>query len=878
MAFSTAKLSELQLHHSIPLRSHPSLTLLFSSPKLSFSVLRPLCSSSSLRTAEQNGRSDDRRNSRNRRYPFDEENPRRNPTSSNKSRAPSAPWLGKWPSMKPPTDADKRIVDLEKRNKVEDKVENRYIDDGDRGRSAIERIVHRLRNMGLGSDDEDEEEDGVDDNGVRWNGEEKLGDLLQRDWVRPDSLLVDDESEDTLLPWERGEDEGEEEEGRGLKKKRAKAPTLAELTIEDVELRRLRTLGMTLRERINIPKAGVTQVILENIHGEWRKSELVRLKFHETLATDMKTAHEIVEIKPVFMPSTTIFDDAGTLLITSPFAGQRRTGGLVIWRAGSVMVVYRGSNYERPSSRPQPVDRESDALFVPDVSSDDSSIIKNDDNAISTTEKREPAVMNLDHVERMTEDESEYNSLLDGLGPRFVEWWGTGVLPVDADLLPQNIPGYKTPLRLLPTGMRSRLTNAEMTNLRKLAKSLPCHFALGRNRNHQGLAAAIVKLWDKSLIVKIAVKRGIQNTNNKLMAEELKNLTGGVLLLRNKYYIVIYRGKDFVPSSVAATLAERQELTKHIQDVEEKVRSGAAGAASVGEDEGKALAGTLAEFYEAQARWGREISAEEHEKMKEEASKVKTSRVVKRIEHKLDVAQAKILRAEKLLAKIEASMIPVGPSDDQETITDEERFMFRRVGLRMKAYLPLGIRGVFDGVIENMHLHWKHRELVKLISKQKTLSFVEDTARLLEYESGGILVAIERVPKGFALIYYRGKNYQRPISLRPRNLLTKAKALKRSVAMQRHEALSQHISELERTIEQMKKEIADSKDLEDGNTWSSEDQSKFDHSSEFTQSEDEGSFMDSDSDEDEGDLNFEDDDNSEFSSVVNHDHPSNKES
>lgn len=98
-----------------------------------------------------------------------------------------------------------------------------------------------------------------------------------------------------------------------------------------------------------------------------------------------------------------------------------------------------------------------------------------------------------------------------------------------------------------------------------------------------------------------------------------------------------------------------------------------------------------------------------------------------------------------------------------------------------------GVRGVFDGVIENMHLHWKHREVVKLISKQKTLSFVQETARLLEYESGGIQVAIERVPKGYALIFYRGKNYRRPINIRPRNLLTKAKALKRAVAMQRHE-------------------------------------------------------------------------------------------
>lgn len=44
----------------------------------------------------------------------------------------------------------------------------------------------------------------------------------------------------------------------------------------------------------------------------------------------------------------------------------------------------------------------------------------------------------------------------------------------------------------------------------------------GRNRNHQGLAAAIIELWERSVVVKIAVKRGIQNTNNLLMAEEIK--------------------------------------------------------------------------------------------------------------------------------------------------------------------------------------------------------------------------------------------------------------------------------------------------------------------------------------------------------------------
>jgi hypothetical protein len=237
---------------------------------------------------------------------------------------------------------------------------------------------------------------------------------------------------------------------------------------------------------------------------------------------------------------------------------QRRTGGLVIWRAGSVMVVFRGTNYQGPPSKLQPADREGDALFVPDVSSTDSVITRSSNIATSSSEKSKLVMRITEPTENMTEEEAELNSLLDDLGPRFEEWWGTGLLPVDADLLPPKVPCYKTPFRLLPVGMRARLTNAEMTNMRKLAKALPCHFALGithllqnlhfkvpifftlyfvinlsyvgRNRNHQGLAVAILKLWEKSLVAKIAVKRGIQNTNNKLMADELKvcymHLTG----------------------------------------------------------------------------------------------------------------------------------------------------------------------------------------------------------------------------------------------------------------------------------------------------------------------------------------------------------------
>ena len=98
---------------------------------------------------------------------------------------------------------------------------------------------------------------------------------------------------------------------------------------------------------------------------------------------------------------------------------------------------------------------------------------------------------------------------------------------------------------------------------------------------------------------------------------------------------------------------------------------------------------------------------------------------------------------------------------------------------------------MFDGTVENMHLHWKHRELVKLIVKAKTFEQVKKVALALEAESGGVLVSVDKVSKGYAVIVYRGKDYRRPSTLRPKNLLTKRKALARSIELQRHEVIQQ---------------------------------------------------------------------------------------
>ena len=59
------------------------------------------------------------------------------------------------------------------------------------------------------------------------------------------------------------------------------------------------------------------------------------------------------------------------------------------------------------------------------------------------------------------------------------------------------------------------------------------------------------------------------------------------------------------------------------------------------------------------------------------------------------------------------------------------------------------------------------------------------TAKLLEAESGGMLVSVDKLKEGHTIIIYRGKNYGRPLKPGHKNLLTKREALHRSLEMQR---------------------------------------------------------------------------------------------
>ncbi|EMS47274.1 Chloroplastic group IIA intron splicing facilitator CRS1, chloroplastic [Triticum urartu] len=295
-----------------------------------------------------------------------------------------------------------------------------------------------------------------------------------------------------------------------------------------------------------------------------------------------------------------------------------------------------------------------------------------------------------------------------------------------------------------------------------------------------------------------------------------KKLTGGVMLSRNNDFVVFYRGKDFLSTELEEALLERESSMKSLQDEEQaRLNAKLSFTSSTEAFIESTVAGTLEETLEANSKYGNELDVNHVDKMTRTVEAAKHADLVRKLEWKLALAEKRIAKAKRVLGKVETALKPTEDTKPPETITDEERFMFRKLGLRMKAFLLLGRRGVFDGTIENMHLHWKYRELVKILVKAKSFADVKRTALSLEVESGGILVSVDKVSKGYAIVVFRGKDYRRPSMLRPRNLLSKRKALARSIELQRMEALSRHIGKLNRRVNQLRSELVQVEDVKD---------------------------------------------------------------
>ncbi|XP_051127724.1 CRM-domain containing factor CFM3A, chloroplastic/mitochondrial-like [Andrographis paniculata] len=716
---------------------------------------------------------------------------------SNRGISSRSSWLDNWNATSKPHGRRKpqEAINYRNRGDVSSSDAEEGTSTSTRG-STMERIVEKLKKFGYIEDvdgDKNREMSGMVEKGSIediFRVEEGLlpnaNGGFSEEFPFGDENVVAVGNGEVRFPWEKS-DANVPKPSVDSRRRRS----LAELTLPESERRRLTNLALRVKNKTKVGGGGVSQEVVEMIREKWKSSEVVRLKIEGAPALNMKRIHDILE---------------------------RKTGGLVIWRSGTSVALYRGATYEDPTkkSKKRVFKRNEKPHEIPSATDKDDPQDSSKTEPISNTEAPEAKELKSDPTDTVPEKstsevryEEEVDELLDGLGPRYEDWPGDGPLPVDADLLPGIVPGFQPPFRLLPYGVRSTLARKEETSLKRLARALPPHFALGRSRQHQGLAAAMIKLWERSSIAKVALKRGVQLTTSERMAEDLKKLTGGKLLSRNKDYLVFYRGKNFLSPDVAEALLEKERLAKALQDEEELARSRASTLVTTNAEDTdeSGIAGTLKETLDADTRWGNQLDDDHKDKMMQEVEILRHASIVRKLENKLNLALKKITKAERALSKVEESLNPADRSEETESLTDEERFMFRKLGLRMKAFLLLGRRGVFDGTVENMHLHWKYRELVKIIVKAPNIEEVKDIALALEAESGGVLVSVDKVSKGYAVIVFRGRDYSRPPSLRPKNLLTKRKALARSIELQRHQALSDHISKLQARVNQLRSEI-----------------------------------------------------------------------
>ncbi|KAL6968336.1 poly(A)-specific ribonuclease [Sarracenia purpurea var. burkii] len=189
---------------------------------------------------------------------------------------------------------------------------------------------------------------------------------------------------------------------------------------------------------------------------------------------------------------------------------------------------------------------------------------------------------------------------------------------------------------------------------------------------------------------------------------------------------------------------------------------------------------------------------------------LKLFRWKKKKEYERMTAEEKILyklrkarKKEERLIEAQKKIEPKERSEtihDPEILTPEEHFYFLKMGIKCKNYVPVGRRGIYQGVILNMHLHWKKHQTLKVVVKTFSPEEVKEIAAELARLSGGIVLDIQ---DGDTIIMYRGKNYSQPPTeiMSPRTTLSRKKALDNSKYRDGLRAVRKHIPRLEQDLE-----------------------------------------------------------------------------
>ncbi|XP_059626285.1 uncharacterized CRM domain-containing protein At3g25440, chloroplastic-like isoform X2 [Cornus florida] len=173
----------------------------------------------------------------------------------------------------------------------------------------------------------------------------------------------------------------------------------------------------------------------------------------------------------------------------------------------------------------------------------------------------------------------------------------------------------------------------------------------------------------------------------------------------------------------------------------------------------------------------------------------------------------KLRKARKKEERLVDSLKKIEPKDSSETthdpeiLTPEEHFYFLKMGIKSKNYVPVGRRGIYQGVILNMHLHWKKHQTLKVVVKTFSPEEVKEIAAELARLSGGIVLDIQ---EDDTIIMYRGKNYSQPPTeiMSPRITLPRKKALDKSKYRDGLRAVRKYIPRLEQELELLQAKAA----------------------------------------------------------------------
>ncbi|CBI36688.3 unnamed protein product, partial [Vitis vinifera] len=175
-----------------------------------------------------------------------------------------------------------------------------------------------------------------------------------------------------------------------------------------------------------------------------------------------------------------------------------------------------------------------------------------------------------------------------------------------------------------------------------------------------------------------------------------------------------------------------------------------------------------------------------------------------RIKFKLEKARIKEALLIERLKRYEVPKLQ-GPIVQPVNLTGEERFYMKKMAQKRSNYVPVGRRGVFGGVILNMHMHWKKHETVKVICKPCKPGQVHEYANEIARLSGGTPI---QIIGDDTIIFYRGKNYVQPEVMSPIDTLSKKRALEKSKYEQSLESVRRFIAIAEKELELYYRHIA----------------------------------------------------------------------